>query len=89
MVEVELLVNVLTLAVVLVVLGFVSVAYYRTRIRQLLVLFLLSALLGVNMVVAIAEEFLEEAFPVLDVLTSVLSLGIALLLLATILRRVS
>lgn len=89
MVEVEILVNLVTLAVVLVVIAFVSVAYYRTRIRSLLVLFLLAALLGVNMLVGISEEFLEEGIPYIGVLTSLLSLGIALLLLITIVRRFS
>lgn len=87
MVEVELLVNAITLAVVLVVLVLVGVAYWRTRIRRLLVLLLLAGLLGLNMVVGIAEELVEESVPVLDVVASLLSLGIALLLLVTVLRR--
>jgi hypothetical protein len=89
MVDVEFLVNAVTLAVVLVVLVFVSIAYYRTRLRGLLVLFLLAALLGVNMGVSLAEEFIEAGVPYLDLLTSLLSLGIALLLLVTIVRRFS
>lgn len=86
-VELELVVNALTLLVVLVVLVFVAVAYYRTRIRRLVVLFLLAALLGLNMVASIGEELLEESVPFLDVLASLFGLGIALLLLITIVRR--
>lgn len=43
-----------------------SIAYYRTRIRRLLVLFLLAALLGVNMVAPLAEEALEEGIPAFE-----------------------
>lgn len=87
MVEAEILISSLTLLVVLVVLAFVGVAYYRTRIRRLLVLFLLAALLGVNMVVTLAEDFLEQGIPYIEILTSLFALGIALLLLVTIVRR--
>lgn len=89
MVEVELLVNAVTLAIVLVVLAFVGIAYYRTRINRLLVLLLLTVLLGANMLVAIAEEFLEGGVPYIGLLTSLLSLGISLLFLVTIIRRFS
>lgn len=89
MVEIEFLVNVVTFAIVLVVLAFVGIAYYRTRINRLLVLLLLSALLGTNMLVAIAEEFLEKGAPYIDLLTSLLSLGIAVLLLVTVISRFS
>ena len=89
MVEVEFLVNAVTLAIVVVILAFVSIAYYRTRINRLLVLLLLTVLLGTNMLVAIAEELLEESVPYFDLLASLLSLGIALLLLVTILNRFS
>lgn len=87
MVEVELVISALTLLVVLVVLAFVGVAYYRTRIRRLLVLFLLATLLGVNMLVTVAEDLLEEGVPHFDLLSSLFGLGIALLLLVTIVRR--
>lgn len=87
MVEVETVISALTLAVVVVVLAFVAVAYYRTRIRRLVVLFLLAALLGVNMVVELAEEALEGGVPYFDVLSSLFGLGIALLLLLTIVYR--
>ncbi|MFC4360434.1 hypothetical protein ACFO0N_21015 [Halobium salinum] len=89
MVEIEILVNAVTLVVVLVVFTFVSIAFYRTRIRRLLVLLLLSALLGVNMVVSIAEDLLEGTIPFIEVFTSLLSLGIALLLLITLMRQFS
>lgn len=87
MVEAELVINALTLLVVLVVLAFVGVAYYRTRIRRLLVLFLLAALLGVNMAVTLAEDVLERGVPYIELLSSLFALGIALLLLLTIVRR--
>lgn len=87
MVEVEAVINSITLALVVVVLVFVGVAYHRTRIRRLLVLFLLAALLGVNMAVTLAEDFLEQGVPYIDLLTSLFALGIALLLLVTIARR--
>lgn len=87
MVEAEVVVSGVTLAVVLVVLLLVGIAYYRTRIRRLLVLLLLAALLGVNMVVTLAEEFLEEGVPRIELLSSLFALGIALLLLATVVRR--
>lgn len=87
MVEAEAVINSITLLVVLVVLVFVGVAYYRTRIRRLLVLFLLATLLGVNMAVALAEDFIEQGVPYVELLSSLFALGIALLLLVTIVRR--
>ena len=42
MVEVELVISAITLLVVTVILAFVGVAYYRTHLRRLLVLFLLA-----------------------------------------------
>lgn len=88
MAEVETILSGLTLVVVLVVLVFVSIAYYRTRIRRLLVLFLLAALLGINMLVTLAEETLEEGVPAFDLLSSLFAFGIAFLLLLTVLYRV-
>lgn len=87
MVEAELIISAITLLVVVVILAFVGVAYYRTRLRRLLVLLLLAVLLGVNMVVSIAEEFLEQGVPYIELLSSLFALGIALLLLVTIVRR--
>lgn len=89
MVEVETIVNILTLVVVVVVFTFVSIAYYRTRIPRLLVLLLLTGLLGGNMVVALSEDFLESGVPGIEIITSLFSLGIAVLLLVTIIRRFS
>mgnify|MGYP000660493569 CR=1 FL=1 len=85
--EPELIVHGLTLAIVLVILVFVGIAYYRTRIRQLLVLLLLAALLGLNVFITLSEDILEEGVPYFGLLTSLLGLGIALLLLITIARR--
>ena len=87
MVEAELVVNALTLVVIAVVLIFVGIAYARTRIRRLLVLFLLAALIGVNMVVATVEDFLAQAIPYIELFSSLLALGISLLLLATVVRQ--
>lgn len=87
MVEAEVYINSLTLLVVIVILTFVGIAYYRTRIRRLLVLFLLALLLGVNMVFSLAEDFLEGEIPYFESLTSLMALGIAFLLLMTVLRR--
>ena len=89
MVEAELLINTLTLLVTLVVLAFVGVAYVRTRIQRLLILFLLAGLLGVNMVVSLAEDMLEGSIPYVELLSSLFALGLALLLLATVLRQFS
>lgn len=85
--EPEFLIHGLTLAIVLVILAFVGIAYYRTRLRQLLVLFLLAALLGLNVLVSFGEDILEEGVPYFGLLTSLLGLGIAVLLLLTIARR--
>lgn len=89
MVEAELFVDTLTLLVTLAVLAFVGIAYVRTRIRRLLVLFLLAGLLAVNMVVSLAEDILEGGVPYVELLSSLFALGLALLLLATVLRQFS
>lgn len=85
--EPELVIHGLTFVIVLVILVFVGIAYYRTRLRQLLVLFLLAALLGLNVLITFGEDMFEEGVPYFGLLTSLLGLGIALLLLATIARR--
>lgn len=85
--EPEMIVHGLTLAIILVILVFVGIAYYRTRLRQLLVLFLLAALLGLNVFVTLSEDILEGGVPYFGLLTSLLGLGIAVLLLITIGRR--
>lgn len=76
-----------TLLVVLAVLGIVAIAYYRTRLRQILVLLLLDALVGVNVLAAIANSLFEEGVPHLQLLSALLAFGIAVLLLATVTRR--
>lgn len=86
-VEPETVVHGLTVLITGAVFIFVGVAYYRTRLRQLLVLSLLTVLVGLNSVVAFAEEFLEEGVPYFELLTSLFGLGIAVLLLLTIARR--
>lgn len=85
--EVELLVNAITLLIVGVILVFVGVAYVRTRMRRLLVLFLLAALVGINMVITTAEDVFDRTIPHIELLLSLLTLGIALLLLATVVRQ--
>ena len=87
MVGAELVVNALTLVVITVVLVFVGIAYSRTGLRRVLVLFLLAALIGVNMVVATVEDFLAQAIPYIELISSLLALGISLLLLATVVRQ--
>ena len=89
MVEAELIVNSITLVIVAVILVFVGVAYYRTRITGLLVILLLATLVGANMIVATAEDLLAGIFPHLELFSSLLALGTALLLLATVIRRFS
>lgn len=89
MVEAELIVNSATLVIVAVVLVFVGVAYYRTRVTGLLVILLLSTLVGVNMIVATVEDLLARSFPHLELVSSFLALGTALLLLVTVIRRFS
>jgi drug/metabolite transporter (DMT)-like permease len=85
--EPETLVNVATLLVTLTVFLITAVAYYRTRIRRVLVVSLLAALLATNILVEEGDEFLEEGIPNFELLTSLFGLGIALLLLATVVRR--
>ncbi len=87
MIEAELIIEAATLGLVLVIIGLVGVAYRRTRISRLLVLLLLATLLGLNMVVDIAEEVLEETVPSVELLTSLFSLGIAVLLFVTVMWR--
>ena len=89
MVEAELIVNSVTLVIVAVVLLFVGVAYYRTRLTGLLIVLLLATLVGANMIVATAEDLLARRFPHLELFSSLLALGTALLLLATVIRRFS
>ncbi|GGL71721.1 hypothetical protein GCM10009039_32250 [Halocalculus aciditolerans] len=76
-----------TLLVVFVVFVFVAIAYYRTRFRRLLVLLLLDALLGLNVLATVGEDFFDNGVPYFGLLTSLLGLGIAILLLVTVVRR--
>jgi hypothetical protein len=85
--EPETLIQALTLVVTLAVVIVTMVAYYRTRARRILVLALLAALLVTDLVLEVGDEFLEEGIPYFDLLTSLFALGIALLLLSTIVFR--
>lgn len=85
--EVEFLLQGLSLLIILVVIVFVGIAYYRTRLRRLLVLLLLAGLLAVNVVIELAEHLLVEGVPYDRLVTSLFGLLIAVLLLATVIRR--
>jgi hypothetical protein len=84
--ELEMIIRGLSLLILFAVLVFVSIAYYRTRIRRLLVLFLLAGLLGINILLDIIEH-LEAGVPFFGIVTSTLELIIAFLLLATVVQR--
>lgn len=84
--ELEMIIRGLSLLIIFAILLFVSIAYYRTRIQRLLVLFLLAGLLGINILLDIIEH-LEAGVPFFGIITSTLGLMIALLLLATVLQR--
>lgn len=85
--EPENLINVVTLLITLVVFLITALAYYRTRLRGVLIVSLLAALLATNILVQVGDEFLEEGIPNFELLTSLFALGISLLLLMTVLRR--
>jgi high-affinity Fe2+/Pb2+ permease len=92
MTEIELfepktLIRALTLLVTTAVFVVTALAYYRTRIRRVLVLALLAALLATDLLLEVGDEFLEEGVPNFELLTSLFALGIALLLLATVVWR--
>lgn len=84
--ELEMFIRGLSLLIIFSVLVFVSIAYYRTRIRRLLILFLLAGLLAVNVLLDIVEH-VEAGLPFMGIVTSTLGLIIALLLLATVVQR--
>lgn len=84
--ETETLVHLVTFAITLVVLSVTLVAYYRTRLRRILVLALFAALLATQILLEVGDDFLEEGIPYFEVLTSLFGLGIALLLLVTVVR---
>lgn len=85
--EPELFIQVLTLWIVAAVFLVTGFAYYRTRNRRVLVLALLSALLATDLLLEVGDEFLEDGIPHFELLTSLFGLGIALLLLATVVWR--
>ncbi|ERH08721.1 MAG: hypothetical protein J07HX64_00468 [halophilic archaeon J07HX64] len=85
--EPENLINVVTLLITLVVFLITALAYYRTRLRGVLIVSLLAALLATNILVEVGDEFLDEGIPNFELLTSLFALGISLLLLMTVLRR--
>jgi hypothetical protein len=85
--EPETLVNVATLVITLTVFLITALTYYRTRLRGVLVVSLLAALLATNILLDVGDEFLEEGIPNFDLLTSLFAFGIAVLLLATVIRR--
>lgn len=85
--EPETLINVVTLLITLVVFLITALAYYRTRLRGVLVVSLLAALLATNILVQVGDDFLEEGIPNFELLTSLFALGIAVLLLVTVTRR--
>jgi high-affinity Fe2+/Pb2+ permease len=85
--EPETLINIATLLITLAVFLITAIAYYRTRLRGVLVVSLLAALLATNIIVEVGDEFLEEGIPNFELLTSLFALGIAVLLLVTVIRR--
>jgi high-affinity Fe2+/Pb2+ permease len=92
MTEIELLepetfIRALTLLVTMIVVLVTAFAYYRTRIRRILVLALLAALLATDLMLEVGDEFFEEGIPHFELLTSLFALGIALLLLSTVVWR--
>jgi high-affinity Fe2+/Pb2+ permease len=85
--EPETFIRALTLLVTMAVVLVTALAYYRTRIRRILVLALLAALLATDLLLEIGDEFFEEGIPYFELLTSLFALGIALLLLSTVVWR--
>jgi asparagine N-glycosylation enzyme membrane subunit Stt3 len=85
--EPENLINVVTLLITLAVFLVTALAYYRTRLRGVLIVSLLAALLATNIILEVGDEFLEEGVPNFELLTSLFALGISVLLLMTVLRR--
>lgn len=76
-----------TLFVVFIVFVIVAIAYYRTRLQRVLVLLLLDALVGLNVLVSVSDNFFEQGIPHFELLSAVLAFGIALLLLLTVTHR--
>lgn len=84
--EAENVINLVTFLITLAVLSVTLVAYYRTRLRRILVLALFAALLATQILLDVGDDFLEEGIPHFEVLTSLFGLGIAVLLLITVVR---
>ena len=85
--EPDTLIRTLTLLITLAVFFITALAYYRTRVSRVLILALLAALLATDLLLEVGDEFLEEGIPYFEWLTSLFALGIALLLLATVVWR--
>ncbi|WP_435099267.1 hypothetical protein [Halorubrum sp. N11] len=85
--EPETFIRALTLLVTMIVVLVTAFAYYRTRVRRILVLALLAALLATDLILEVGDEFFEEGIPHFELLTSLFALGIALLLLSTVIWR--
>jgi high-affinity Fe2+/Pb2+ permease len=85
--EPETFIRALTLLVTMIVVLVTAFAYYRTRVRRILVLALLAALLATDLILEVGDEFFEEGIPHFELLTSLFALGIALLLLSTVVWR--
>ncbi len=85
--EPEYLIRTITMVIALSVTAITLLAYYRTRIRRVLVLALLSALLTVDMLLEVGDEFLEDGVPYFELVTGLFGLGIAVLLLLTVVWR--
>ncbi|TKX80324.1 hypothetical protein [Halorubrum sp. SD626R] len=85
--EPETFIRALTLLVTMIVVLITAFAYYRTRVRRILVLALLAALLATDLMLEVGDEFFEEGIPHFELLTSLFALGIALLLLSTVIWR--
>jgi hypothetical protein len=85
--EPDTLIRTLTLLITLVVFVITALTYYRTRVSRVLILALLAALLATDLLLEVGDEFFEEGIPYFELLTSLFGLGIALLLLATVVYR--
>jgi phosphoglycerol transferase MdoB-like AlkP superfamily enzyme len=85
--EPEMFIRVLTLLITMMVFLVTAIAYYRTRVRRVLILALLAALLATDLLLEVGDEFVEEGIPYFELLTSLFALGISLLLLATVVWR--
>jgi phosphoglycerol transferase MdoB-like AlkP superfamily enzyme len=85
--EPENLIRTLTLLVTVAVVLVTALAYYRTRLNRVLVLALLAALLATDLLLEVGEELFEEGIPYFELFSSLFTLGIAILLLLTVVWR--